>query len=290
MKNLILLLAALNIFAMSAPQSVFSQYDDWSYSIIPNINLPLSIQSDITAIGITETITTSTGDLLDFDKAFTFSMRVEARRNNSGFYTEYSFVFAEDTRSVQNYPLPPTLAALINSRFNLPVTVPPGTPATASINAFGSSSALDVGVFSRIVDSGAGNSGFVRYYFEPYAALRFSTIYSRIRFNLDLADIPVLDLSPSTLDSHHKLVFGFGTGFFATDSWSADLKTDFATGLLGPSRKYAYRIMPGLSYQLSEILTLSAGYQFRYLEYEQDQFGLVQEQHALHIGARFILD
>lgn len=290
MKKLILVLLAIIICHFSLPQSGISQDDNWSYSITPNINLPLSIQSDVTVIGITETVNTSASDILNFDKAFTFSLRFEARRNNSGFYSEYNIVFAEDTRSIQNYPLPPTLAALINNRFDLPVTVPPGTPASARINAYGSSSSFDLGYFNRVLDMRAGSSENAHFYFEPFAALRFSTVYSRIRFALDLADIPVLDVWPSVLDSHQMLVFGFSTGLYANNSWAADLKTDIAISPLGTARKYAFSLMPTLSYQFSNVFTLEAGYQLRYLEHKQDQFGLVQEMHALHIGGRFNLN
>ena len=274
----------------SIPQFIFSQEDTWSYTVTPNINLPLSIKSDVTVIGITETINTNTNDLLNLNKAFTFSLRFEARRNASGFYTEYNLIFAEDTRSIQNYPLPPTLAALINNRFNLPVTLPPGTPASARINVFGSSTTFDLGFFSRVIDISAGSFENTRYYLEPHAALRFSTIYSRIHFNLDLADIPVLDVWPSTLDYHQMFLFGLTTGFYATDSWSADLKADFSVSPLGPARKYAFSLMPTISYKLSNVVSIEAGYQLRYLEYEQDQIGLVQEMHALHIGARLNLN
>ncbi|TVQ05485.1 MAG: hypothetical protein EA359_03050 [Balneolaceae bacterium] len=266
------------------PSETDHSSEGWSFVVKPYIVLPLSLEADIMAIGVTESLSFGLEDVLNLDQAFTGSIRVETRRNGYGIYSDISYLLVKDSRRVQNYPLPAPLAAIINSQFNPPVTIPPGTPATAEIIASGSAFTADLGGFYRIKEGFLTNNAVSKYYIEPMLGLRLSIIQSEIDFDLDLANIPVVRTSAEETNQPFKVVAGVRAGIETENSWAFELDSNIGAGLFSSDQHLSIRVTPEVSYSVSEMFSFIAGYQFRYLDFDKGEYGLKQVQHGLSIG------
>lgn len=280
----VILPCLLGLFGLLLPQYADAQYaDTWRFKVSPKLLIPFNLHSDVSVQGITETFELGLSDFVSLDQAFSGGFRLEGRRNDWGLFADLSFTYAEDTRLAQNYPLPPPLALIINSRFNPPSPVPAGTPVTAGILASGSALSLEFGVLYRLWEAEATNGN--RYFAEPLAAVRFSSLKSELDFELDLAGIPVVRTNLNVSDSPLKSVIGLNLGLETTGRWSAALLTTAGASLISQEDHFSFRISPQAAYAFNPNLALTLGYDFRYLNYERSpNIGLTQKQHALSIG------
>lgn len=283
-----LLLFLLMMTAGSANTDARSQMneaedDEWSFYLKHYMLVPLNMQTDVTVLGITQSFSLKTSDFFSFDDVYTGSLRFEARRNALGLFTDLSYTSASESRRVRNYLLPPALAQIINTQFNPPMPIPPGTPADARIGATGSAFTIDAGAMYRILEGTFGTSSNAAYVVEPALGARISVLSSELDFELDLADIPVvrtaIDDNDVVLKPLVGLSLGISSGYFSTN-----LNTSLATSLFSNDDDLSFRISPEVVFSPIESLYLSLGYHYRYLESENGDFGLTQTQHAISIG------
>ncbi len=257
--------------------------DEWSFYLKHYMLVPLNIQTDVTALGITQSFSLKTSDFFTFEDVYTGSLRFEARRDAFGLFTDLSYTTASDSRRAENYPLPPVLAQLINTQFNPPVPIPPGTPADARISASGSAFTMDAGTMYRVLERTLGTSANLSYFLEPVLGARLSVLSSELDFELDLADIPVVRTAADDNNIIVKPLVGLALGI-STGDWSGNLNTSLAASLFSPDDDLSFRISPEVVFTPVESLYISLAYHFRHLESAKDDFGLTQTQHAISIG------
>lgn len=272
------------VLVLFVGNTVKAQTSSWNFSVTPYTLVPFNLQSDVTALGITESFALGMDDFFSMDQVFTGALRFEATKNDWRIFADISYTYAEDTQRVQNYPLPPVLALIINNQFNPPAPVQPGTLVNAGILAIGSTLTIDIGGSYRVAEGEWSNGN--RYFIEPLVALRLSTIKSELDFELDLGNIPVVRTKADITDNPLKSVIGVIVGFETQGRWSAQLHSTIGSSLISQEDHFSVRVAPEATYTLSDTFALTFGYQFRHLNYERGQFGLTQTQHAASIGLR----
>lgn len=284
---LILLMTTITICVSSLKaQNNQNQDGEWTFSIGQSLLVPIQLQSDVTALGITQRFTLSTSDFFSFDDVFTGLWHFDARYKKIGIFTDLSYTYAEDSNRIQNYPLPPVLAQIINARINPSIQIPPGTPADAVIGTFGSALTIDIGGMYRILEGVLSQSSNITYFIEPYIAARISVLKSELDFELDLASIPVVRTIADNTEEVFKTIFGFKFRVATDGNWTSNLQTGFGSSLFQPQNHMSFRFSQEVAYSPRELLYLSLGYHYRYLDFENNNVGLSQSQHAISLGIR----
>jgi hypothetical protein len=228
------------------------------------------------------------GDIFNLDRVLAGALRFEARNPQYGFFTDLSYVYAREGRSLTNFPLP----QLITDPLSLvsPVPIPPGTPASVTTTASTRTTTLDLGGFYRVVDQTLGSGGpYPRLLVDPLAGLRVIFLSGSVDFsNIAVGPVPLGGRSLSRSATLVQPILGVQASLELSDRWAVGLRGDVGGFGIGADENLSWNILLGTRYRFNSTLALQLAYRFTELRYRQGQginsFGLAQSQNGFWVG------
>ncbi len=268
-----------------------SDGDGWEFVIEPYIFVPFNVQTDISVGGITESVSVGLGDLFSLDRIFAGALRVEARQPQYGFFADLSHVYVREGRGITGFPLPPTLAGLATQRTGIPV--PPGTPVDTSVRATGRTTTFDVGGYYRVVDQYLGRTEadqptYPRLLVDPYLGLRIARLSGDLNFNFNVGGLPLNNVPLTQSATLLKPLLGGQLGLELSDRWALGLRGSVSGLGIGADENFAWSVLAGARYQVSQRAALQLAYQAKESRYSAGQgisrFSVNQAQQGLWLG------
>ncbi|MGG6240004.1 hypothetical protein ACQ4N7_15365 [Nodosilinea sp. AN01ver1] len=262
--------------------------DDWEYVIQPYLFVPLSVRATANVSGVEQSVSAGLGDIFNLDRVLAGALRFEARNPQYGFFTDLSYVYAREGRSLTNFPLPQVVTDPLS--LVSPVPIPPGTPASVTATATSRATTLDLGGFYRVVDQRLTNSAtYPRLLVDPLAGLRVIFLSGSIDFgNIAVAGLPLGGRSLSRSATLVQPIIGAQASLELSERWAVGLRGDVGGFGLGADENLSWNILLGTRYSFNSNLALQLAYRFTELRYSQgqgsDRFGLTQSQNGLWVG------
>ena len=259
--------------------------DGWEYVLQPYLFVPLSIQSTVNVAGVEQSISTGLGDLFNFDRVLAGALRFEASDPQYGFFTDLSYVYVREGRSLANFPLPQVITDPLS--LVSPVPVPPGTPASVTGTATSRMTTLDLGGFYRVVDrSLANNATYPRLLVDPLAGLRVIFLSGSLDFsNIAVGGVPLGGRSLSQSATLVQPLIGAQASLELSDRWAVGLRGDIAGFGIGADENLSWNLLLGTRYSFNSTLALQLAYRFTEFRYRQaSTLGMAQSQNGFWVG------
>lgn len=236
-----------------------NQGDGWEFVLEPYIFVPLNVTTDVTVGGITQSVSTGLGDILNLDRAFSGALRFEARQPQYGFFADVSYTFVRDGRGISDFPLPPALAGLASLRTGQ--NIPPGTPSSVDVTATGRTTTVNLGGYYRVVDRFLGATEtntptYPRLLVDPALGLRLVALSGSLDFDVALGPIGLEDLNLSNSAVLVKPLLGVKASLEPSDRWGLGLQGDISGPALGSGDSFAWSIVAGGRYRFTNTLAL----------------------------------
>ncbi|WP_323354738.1 hypothetical protein [Leptolyngbya sp. CCNP1308] len=281
----------------SQPQRTLTQVrqandgEGWEFVIEPYIFVPFNVRTDISVGGVTESVSVGLGDLFSLDRVFAGALRVEARQPQYGFFADLSHVYVREGRGITGFPLPPTLAGLATQRTG--VAVPPGIPVDVAVQATGRTTTVDVGGYYRVVDRYLGRTEvnqptYPRLLVDPYLGLRVARLSGDLDFSFNVGGLPLNNVPLNQSATLVKPLLGGQLGLELSDRWAVGLRGSISGLGIGADENFAWSLLAGARYQVSQLAALQLAYQIKESRYSAGQgisrFAVNQAQPGIWLG------
>lgn len=283
--------------AVDQPQQTLAQVrptnddDGWEFVIEPYIFVPFDVRTDISVGGITESVSVGLGDLFSLDRIFAGALRVEARQPQYGFFADLAHVYVREGRGITGFPLPPTLAGLATQQTGIPV--PPGIPVDAAVRATGRTTTFDVGGYYRVVDQYLGRTEadqptYPRLLVDPYLGLRIARLSGDLDFSFNVGGLPLNNVPLSQSATLLKPLLGGQLGLELSELWALGLRGSISGLGIGADENFAWSLLAGARYQVSQRAALQLAYQIKESRYSTGEglsrFSVNQAQQGIWLG------